>query len=125
MQRLPITLTKDTHMKTTLILSLAAALVAGSITPAAADDQAKIDATLGRLGKVCKDKLMGKYPGVPMSDLQVTVAATLKQDLDSGAMGLKDLQQYGASYNWSVPPKKASGSCNVDAKGKITQFMGK
>jgi hypothetical protein len=112
-------------MKKTLILSLAAALIAGSIVPAVADDQAKIDATLGRLGKVCKDKLMVKYPGVPMSDLHVTVAATLKQDLDSGAMGLKDLQQYGASYNWSVPPKKASGSCDVDAKGKITQFMGK
>jgi hypothetical protein len=112
-------------MKTTLILSIAAALVAGSITPSFADDQAKIDATLGRLGKVCKDKLMTKFPGVPMSDLHVTVGATLKESLDGGSMGLKDLQKSGASYNWEVPSKKASGYCNVNAKGKITEFTGK
>ena len=112
-------------MKTTLILSLAAALVAGSITSVLADDQAKIDATVARLGKVCKDKLMAKFPGVPMADLNVTVAATFQQSLDSGEMGLKELQKYGASYNWEVPPKKASGNCEVNAKGKITQFTGK
>ena len=111
-------------MKTTLMLSLAAALVAGSVTPAFADDQAKIDATLGRLGKVCKVKLLAKVPGVPMSDLHVTVAATLQQSLDSGDMSLKDLQKFGASYNWEVPSKKASGNCDVSAKGKITQFTG-
>jgi CheY-like chemotaxis protein len=92
---------------------------------ASADDQAKIDATLDRLGKVCKDKLATKFPGVPMSDLRVTPGATLKESLDSGAMSLKDLRQYGATYNWQVPSKKASGDCDVDGKGKITQFTGK
>jgi hypothetical protein len=111
-------------MKTTLILSLAAALIAGSIVPAVADDQAKIDATLGRLGKVCKDKLMVKYPGVPMSDLHVTVAATLKQDLDSGAMGLKDLQQYGASYNWSCAPQEGLGLLRCRCEGQNHSIHG-
>ena len=112
-------------MKTTLILCMAAALVAGSIAPSFADDQAKIDATLERLGKVCKNKLAVKFPGVPMSDLHVTVGATLQQSLDSGEMGLKDLQKSGASYNWEVPTKKAEGYCDVNGKGKITQFAGK
>ena len=111
-------------MKNALIISITAALALGSLAPAYADDQAKIDATIGRLGKVCKDKLMAKFPGVPNSDLHVTVAATLQQSLDNGEMGLKDLQKYGASYNWEVPPKKASGLCEVNAKGKITQFPG-
>ena len=112
-------------MKTSLILSLAAALVAGVITPAFADDQAKIDATLARLGKVCKNNLAEKFSGVSMADIHVTVAASLQERLDGGSMGLKDLQQYGASYNWSVPSKKVEGSCDVNAKGKITQFTGK
>lgn len=112
-------------MKNALIISLAAALALGSLNAAYADDQAKIDATIARLGKVCKDKLMAKFPGVPMADLHVSVAATFQQDLDSGQTGLKELQKYGASYNWEVPPKKAAGSCEVSAKGKITQFIGK
>jgi hypothetical protein len=112
-------------MKTTLILSMATALIAGSIGPVLADDQAKIDATLSRLGSSCKNTVASKLHGVSMADIQVTVAATLQQSLDSGAMGLKDLRQYGASYNWAVPSKKAEGSCEVNAKGKVTQFTGK
>ncbi len=106
-------------MKATLILGLATALVAGSISPSFAD--AKVDATLGRLGKVCKDKLMTKFPGVPMSDLHVTVGATLQESLDNGSMSLDDLQQSGASFNVEVPGK-GSGYCDVNAKGKITQY---
>ena len=106
-------------MKSTLILGLATALIAGSISPSFAD--AQVDATLGRLGKVCKDKLMTKFKGVPMSDLHVTVGATLKESLDNGSMTLKDLQKSGASFNVEVPGKGA-GYCDVNAKGKITQF---
>ena len=110
-------------MKVRHILGLAAALVTGSISPCFAD--AKVDATLDHLGKVCKDKLMSKFPGVPMSDLHVTVGATLKESLDNGNMSLKDLKKSGASFNVEVPGK-GSGYCNVNAKGKITQFtMGK
>jgi hypothetical protein len=106
-------------MKNTFAISLVAALVAGSVTPAFAD--AQVDATLGRLGKICKDKLMTKFKGVPMSDLHVTVGATLKESLENGSMTLKELQKSGASFNIEVPGKGA-GYCNVNAKGKITQF---
>ena len=106
-------------MKSTLILGLATALITGSINPSFAD--AQVDATLGRLGKVCKDKLMTKFKGVPMSDLHVTVGATLKESLDNGSMTLEDLQKSGASFNVEVPGKGA-GYCDVNAKGKITQF---
>jgi hypothetical protein len=114
-------LTGEPSMKSTLIPSMAIALVAVSINPSFADDQAKIDPTLARLGKVCKNKLMTQFPGVPMSDLRVTVGASLKESLDKGSMGLKDLQKYGASFNIEVPGK-GSGACGVNAKGKITEF---
>lgn len=112
-------------MKTTVMLCLAAALLAGSIVPVFADDQAKIDATLSRLGTSCKNKVAEQFPGVSVADIRVSVAASLQESLDSGAMGLKDLRQYGASYNWAVPSKKTEGSCEVNAKGKVTQFTGK
>lgn len=111
-------------MKTTLSLSMAIALVAGSITPALADDQAKIDATLSRLASSCKTAVTTKIHGVSMADVRVEVAASVQESLDSGAMGLSDLQRSGASYNWEVPSKKASGYCDVDAQGKVTQFSG-
>ena len=106
-------------MKNTFACGLLAALVAGSVNPAFAD--AKVDATLGRLGKVCKDKLMTEFKGVPMSDLHVTVGATLQESLDNGSMSLKDLQKSGASFNVEVPGK-GTGYCDVNGKGKITQF---
>lgn len=106
-------------MKNTFAISLVATLVAGSVTPAFAD--AQVDATLGRLGKACKDKLMTQFKGLPMSDLHVTVGATLKESLDNGSMSIKDLQKSGASFNVEVPGKGA-GYCDVTAKGKITQF---
>jgi hypothetical protein len=106
-------------MKNALTLAITTLLLAGSISPAFAD--AKVDATLARLGKVCKDKLMTQFKGVPMSDLHVTVGATLKESLDNGSMSIKDLQKSGASFNVEVPGKGA-GYCDVNAKGKITQF---
>lgn len=113
-------------MKSNLIPSMAIALIAASINPSfaddqAKDDQAKVDATLSRLGKVCKNKLMTQFPGMPMSDLRVTVGASLKESLDKGSMGLKDLQKSGASFNIEVPGK-GSGACGVNANGKITEF---
>ena len=107
-------------MKNTFALGLLfVALSASSINPVFAD--AQVDATLGRLGKVCKDKLVTKFKDVPMSDLHVTIGASLKESLDSGSMTLKDLRKSGASFNLEVPGK-GSGYCDVNAKGKITQF---
>ncbi len=112
-------------MQSTLAFSLAAALVAASIAPALADDQAKIHATLSRLGSSCKNTVAVKFPGVSMADIHVTVAAAFQQSLDDGSMGLKNLRKYGASYNWTVPSKHADGSCEVNARGRVTQFFGK
>lgn len=56
-------------MKPTLVLSIALALVAGSLAPAFADDQAKIDATLGRLGRSCKNQVAEKFSGVALVQL--------------------------------------------------------
>lgn len=50
-------------MKATFVIGLVTALSASSLSPAFAD--AKADATLGRLGKACKERLMGQFPGVP------------------------------------------------------------
>jgi hypothetical protein len=113
--------TGEPSMKSTLIPSRAIALIAASINPSFAEDQAKVDAILSRLGKVCKNKLMTQFPGVPMSDLRVTVGASLKESLDNGSMGLKDLQKSGASFSIEVPGK-GSGACGVNAKRKITEF---
>lgn len=107
-------------MKKTLILSLIVAIYAGFAVPAFADG--KVDATLERLGKVCKNKLMVKFPGVSMADLHVSVGATLRESLDAGSMSLADLQKSGASFNVEVPSKQATGYCNVNGKGKITEF---
>lgn len=109
-------------MKIPFIFALVTILATATFPTAHADEDAKIKATIGRLGKTCKDKLMMKYAGVPMAQLNVSLSASLQESLDSGAMGLKDLKQYGATFNWEVPPKNAKGTCDVNGKGKITQF---
>ena len=111
-------------MKKLTLLLVGLTLSMGTMSAAWADEDAKIQATLGRLATACKNKVAMKYK-VSQAEANVQVAATLQESLDSGAMGLKDLREYGASYNWSVASKKASGSCDVDAKGKITQFTAK
>jgi hypothetical protein len=107
-------------MKKMIRRALLGLLMATSIAPSFADDAAKIQATSGRLGKVCKDKLMTSFKGVPMSDLHVNLGATLQQSLDSGEMTLADIQKDGLSFDVEVPGKGA-GYCNVNGKGKITQ----
>lgn len=111
-------------MNTAIRLFIASAIVMGTFATAAhADDQAKIDATLARLGGACKLKVMEKVKGLSMADVNVTVGATFQESIDSGAIDLKDLRKNGATYNWEVPSKGKSGYCNVNAKGKVTQFQ--
>lgn len=59
---------------------------------------------------------------VPMSDALVTIAATEKQGIDEGTTSLADIKRIGMSYNWEIRGKKVSGYCNVNGKGKITEF---
>ena len=59
---------------------------------------------------------------VPMSDALVNIGATEKQSLDDGSTTLADITKNGMSYNWEIRGKKVSGYCNVNGKGKITEF---
>jgi hypothetical protein len=109
-------------MTSALILSMVIVLAADSMQAFAfADDQARVEAALDHLGQACKDKLMTRFPDVPMSDLHVTVGTSFKEGLDKGSIGLEDLQKSGAFYEIEVPGK-GSGACGVNAQGKITEF---
>ncbi len=101
---------------------LAAALTSGCLmiaAPVMAD--AKTDAVIGKLGLGCKNRVLEQFD-VPNSDITVGLGATLQQDIDSGAMTAEDLKKQGASFNWEVSGKNASGYCNVDGAGNIIEF---
>ena len=69
----------------------------------------------------CKNRVIEQFD-VPNSDITVRLGATLQDDLDSGAITTKDLTEYGASFDWSVAGKDASGYCNVGGNGKVVEF---
>ena len=79
------------------------------------------EAVIGKLGLGCKNRVLEQFD-VPNSDITVRPGATLQQDIDSGAMTVADLKKDGASFNWEVSGKNASGYCNVDGSGTITEF---
>jgi hypothetical protein len=35
---------------------------------------------------------------------------------------MADIKKYGMSFNWEIRGKKINGYCNVNGKGKITEF---
>lgn len=72
-------------------------------------------------GKTCKMRVVEQFD-VPMSDALVNIGATEKQSLDEGSTSLADIKKNGMSYNWEIRGKKVSGYCNVNGKGKITEF---
>ena len=72
-------------------------------------------------GKACKMRVVSQFD-VPMSDALVTIGATEQQSIDQGNTSLADIKKYGMSYNWEIRGKKINGYCNVNGKGKITEF---
>jgi hypothetical protein len=109
------------HRKSNLSL-LAAVLTSAGLTfslPAVAGSET--EAVIGKLGLGCKNRVLEQFD-VPNSDITVRLGATLQQDIDSGAMTVADLEKDGASFNWEVSGKNASGYCNVDGSGTITEF---
>ena len=46
----------------------------------------------------------------------------MRQEIDSGAMTVADLNKDGASFDWEVAGKNAKGYCNVDGSGTVTEF---
>jgi hypothetical protein len=105
------------HLKPAFVLAVAGIL---SSLPAAADSNT--NAVIGMLGLGCKNRVLEEF-GVPNSDITVQLGATLQQDLDSGSMTAEDLKKLGASFSWEVSDKNASGYCNVDGNGEITEFV--
>lgn len=92
-----------------------------STAPANAD--AQIHARIESWGKACKNRVAEQFD-VAMSEIYVSVGATLQTSIDAGDMTLQDIQQYGLSFNWEVKHngKTAIGYCNTDGNGNITEF---
>ena len=107
------------------ILSAAAflVLVLSIPYPSLADDDAKIQARIESWGKACKNKVAEQFD-VPMSEIYVSVGATVQSSIDAGDMTLQDIEKYGLSFNWEVKSsgKMANGYCNTDAQGNVTEF---
>jgi hypothetical protein len=101
-----------------LLFALVAAGLTIATSPAAASD---LKTLIGQLGVGCKNRVIEQFD-VPSSDITVRLGATLQADLDSGVMSAKELKEYGASFDWSVAGKDDGGYCNVDGKGKVTEF---
>jgi hypothetical protein len=72
-------------------------------------------------GKTCKMRVVEQFD-VPMSDAMVSLGATEKQGIDDGSITKADVKKNGLSFNWEIRGKKISGYCNVNGKGKITEF---
>ena len=90
-----------------------------SFTPQA--DAQTASGLVSSWGKTCKMRVVEQFD-VPMSDALVTMGATEQQSIDEGTTSLADIKKSGMSYNWEIRGKKVSGYCNVNGKGKITEF---
>lgn len=72
-------------------------------------------------GKACKMRVVQQFD-VPMSDAVVNLGATEQQGIDDGSTSLADLKKDGLSFSWKIRGKQVEGYCNVNGKGKITEF---
>lgn len=93
----------------------------GALTLTPASQAQTINGLTGAWGKTCKNKVVEQFD-VPMSDAVVTLGASMKQSIDDGSMTLADVKKLGLSFNWEIRGKRISGYCNVNGKGKITEF---
>ena len=94
---------------------------AGLLIASAVAADSATNALIGQLGLGCKNRVIEQFD-VPNSDITVRLGATLQESLDSGEMTAEDLKEYGASFDWSVAGKDASGYCNVDGSGEVNEF---
>ncbi|MFQ6538413.1 MULTISPECIES: hypothetical protein [Aphanothece] len=59
-----------------------------------------------------------------MADIEVSLSATTRTNIDAGEMTLKDIKKYGLIYNWQRPFSDGSalrGTCEVDGKGNVVK----
>jgi hypothetical protein len=97
-----------------------ALLVLGAVSLPAANAQTA-SGYASKWGQSCKMRVVQQFD-VPMSDALVNLGATEQQSLDQGNTSLSDIKKYGLSFNWEIRGKQISGYCNVNGKGKITEF---
>lgn len=100
--------------------SLSALILLGTVTVPSVHAQTA-SGLAAKWGQACKMKVVQQFD-VPMSDALVTLGATEQQSLDQGETSLADVKKYGFSFNWQIRGKNVSGYCNVNGKGKITEF---
>jgi hypothetical protein len=91
----------------------------GVFVPSA--DAQTVSGLSSKWGRACKMRVVEQFD-VPNSDAVVNLGATEQKSIDEGNTSLADVQKYGLSFNWEVRGKKISGYCNVNGKGKITEF---
>ena len=90
----------------------------GLVAPVRAD---QMSATVGRLGKICKMRVVDQFD-VPMSDAGIRLGETLQQSIDAGEITMKDVKRSGLSFNWEIRGKSINGYCNINYNGSITEF---
>ena len=81
----------------------------------------KLDVVAQRLGNTCKLRVTDQF-NITMSEARISLGATLKQSLDSGAMTMKDVKASGLSFDWSVTGKSAKGYRKVNYDRTVTEF---
>jgi len=92
--------------------------------PVLANEEAEIDARIAAWGRNCQNEIASHMGSdVSMSDINVKLGETLQSSIDAGEITLKDINQDGLIYNWSVPKKKVTGYCGTDGKGNVTEFQ--
>ena len=105
-----------------LLAAAAGALLSGSslLAPMAKADP--MSATIGKLGKICKQRVVDQFD-VPNSDAAVSLGATLQESIDAGDTTMADVKKGGLTFNWEIRNKsRINGYCNIKYNGKITEF---
>ncbi|MEB3168091.1 MAG: hypothetical protein VKK97_05090 [Synechococcaceae cyanobacterium] len=112
----------------TLITVAGSGLTLALIAPASqaqSDNDAKIEARIGAWGRNCKNAIAEKFKAKSMADVDVSLGATLRTSIDAGEVTLKDIKQYGLTYNFrvhNVPGKDPEGYCNTDGQGNVREI---
>jgi hypothetical protein len=93
----------------------------GIVTQPASAETVKGMAQKG--GANCKMKAVEQF-SVPMSDVSVSLGATLQESIDKGDITLNDIKKDGLIFNWVVTRdgKKIDGYCGTNGKGNVTEF---
>lgn len=110
---------KTRHWMASIVGSTALLASTFSLVPAASAQTAA--GLTSAWGKTCKMRVVEQFD-VPMSDAVVSLGETEQQSMDEGNTSLSDVRKYGLSFNWTIRGKKINGYCNVNGKGKITEF---